>query len=481
MQAVKDLGHRQRAHPRRRQFDRQRYPIQSPADLRDGSRVVVRDGEVTLGQPGPVGEQFDRLIDHRQRRHPPRRLTRNTDRLTTCREHGQPRRRTQQSDDQLCARVQQVLAVVQHHQHSAIAHKAHHRVDRRAPGLIRQPQRTRHRQRRHRRIGDRRQVHIPDAIGVFGRQLVRDFYRQPRLAHPTGSGQGDQAVAGQQHAHLGNLGATADKAGELGRKITRSNTSRRAQRREVVAQIGMTQLHHPLRAGNTPQLVTAQIGQPHIGGQCVRDHVLGRPRQHRLPTMSQIAQPRRPVDRRTDVIALIAQLHLTGMHADPQADRRQRRALQLQRTRHRVSGPRERHHETVALALLHRPHPAIGGEQIRQRLIQPRERRRHLLGLGLPQPGGILDVRQKQRHRARRQKPAHAKIAPVHQRRIHAWINLAHASQHAAGQRLKHQRKRVVPATSQADFSMSREIRRGELLPEPAAPARRGRVWRRRG
>jgi hypothetical protein len=42
--------------------------------------------------------------------------------------------------------------------------------------------------------------------------------------------------------------------------------------------------------------------------------------------------------------------------------------------------------------------------------------------------GGTFDVCQKQRHR---QKPAHAKIAPVHQRRV-AWIDLAHASQHPA-------------------------------------------------
>jgi hypothetical protein len=104
---------------------------------------------------------------------------------------------------------------------------------------------------------------------------------------------------------------------------------------------------------------------------------------------------------------------------------------------------RERHHKTVALTLLHRPHPAIRGEQIQQCLIQSRKGRRHLLGLGLPQPRGALHIGQKQRHRARRQKPVHAKIAPVHQRRVHAWINLAHASQHAAHRWRKHQRKRV--------------------------------------
>jgi hypothetical protein len=53
-----------------------------------------------------------------------------------------------------------------------------------------------------------------------------------------------------------------------------------------------------------------------------------------------------------------------------------------------------------------------------RRVIQARKGRRHLLGLGLPQPRGTLDVSQKQRCRSRRQKPVHAKIAPVHLRRV---------------------------------------------------------------
>jgi len=195
----------------------------------------------------------------------------------------------------------------------------------------------------------------------------------------------------------------------------------------------MAKLHNTFGTGHPTEFVGAQIGQPHIGGQRIRHQGLSYTRQHRLTAMRQIAQPRRLVDRRADVVALVAQLHLAGVHPDPQADRRERRPLQLQRTRHRVGGPRERHHETVALPLLHRAHTAIGGQQRRQRLIQTRKGRRHLLGLGLPQPGRVLDVCQQQRHGARRQQPAYAQLAPVHQRQVRAWINLAHASQPAAG------------------------------------------------
>ena len=79
--------------------------------------------------------------------------------------------------------------------------------------------------------------------------------------------------------------------------------------------------------------------------------------------MPEIAQPRRPVDGGADVIAFIAQLHLTGMHADAQSDRRQRGTLEFQRTGHRVTGPRECNDEAVALTLLDRPHPAMCGDQ----------------------------------------------------------------------------------------------------------------------
>ena len=134
--------------------------------------------------------------------------------------------------------------------------------------------------------------------------------------------------------------------------------------------------------------------------------------------MAQIAQPRGAVDHRPGVVALIAQQHLAGVDPDAQPDRRQRCPLQLQRTGRRVGRAGERRHKTVTLTLLDRPHTAMGGNQITQRVIQARKGRRHLLGLGLPQPCGALDVGQKQRRRSRRQKPAHAKVAPVHQRRV---------------------------------------------------------------
>jgi hypothetical protein len=60
----------------------------------------------------------------------------------------------------------------------------------------------------------------------------------------------------------------------------------------------------------------------------------------------------------------------------------------------------------------------MGGDDFGDGLVEACEGASHLLGLGLPQPRGTLDVCQEQRRHSGRQKPAHAKIAPVHQRRV---------------------------------------------------------------
>lgn len=69
----------------------------------------------------------------------------------------------------------------------------------------------------------------------------------------------------------------------------------------------MTQLHHPLRPGQVTQRVGAEIVEPGTFWQGVGDHVVGRPGKHRLPPVRQVAQPRGPVDRRADVVALVPQ------------------------------------------------------------------------------------------------------------------------------------------------------------------------------
>jgi hypothetical protein len=95
--------------------------------------------------------------------------------------------------------------------------------------------------------------------------------------------------------------------------------------RELVAQVGMTYVHHPLRAGQIAQRVGAQIGQPSTLGEPIDDQIACGGGQHRLAAVREIAQPDGAVDRRARVVGVVAQLHLPGMHPDPQPDRGQRR------------------------------------------------------------------------------------------------------------------------------------------------------------
>lgn len=51
------------------------------------------------------------------------------------------------------------------------------------------------------------------------------------------------------------------------------SASRRTQRREPVAKIRMAQLHNPLGARQTAQLVSAKVGQPCVVGKEVDDEI----------------------------------------------------------------------------------------------------------------------------------------------------------------------------------------------------------------
>ena len=84
--------------------------------------------------------------------------------------------------------------------------------------------------------------------------------------------------------------------------------------------------------------------------ELIDDHGFGSCPTTRSIHMGQVAQPCGPIDGRAEVAGLVAKLHLAGVHADAQPDRGERRPLQLQGTRHRVAGTRERDHEAVPAA-----------------------------------------------------------------------------------------------------------------------------------
>jgi hypothetical protein len=197
MQAVDDLGQRQSAHSCRRQLDCQRHPVEAPADFRHGRGVVVGDDEIGPGMARPVGKQFNGRVGQRQRRHPPAQLAGHTDRLTAGRQQCQSRSGAEQRNDHRRARIEQMFAVVQHHQHLALGYKPGEGVHRGAARLIGQPECAGHRDRDEIGIRNRRQVDISDSVAESARRLGGDLNRQPGFADPAGTGQRHQPVPGQ--------------------------------------------------------------------------------------------------------------------------------------------------------------------------------------------------------------------------------------------------------------------------------------------
>jgi hypothetical protein len=142
------------------------------------------------------------------------------------------------------------------HQHLTVANEPQQRIHRRAPRLVGQTQGAGHRDRHHAGIGDRSQIHMPNTVTEFGRDARRDLDGETGLPGATGTCQRHNPVVCQQLPHVSHLCTAANQAGELSRKVVRTHTFRGTQWRELVAQVGVAQLHDPLGTGQITQLVS---------------------------------------------------------------------------------------------------------------------------------------------------------------------------------------------------------------------------------
>ncbi|CNY69446.1 Uncharacterised protein [Mycobacterium tuberculosis] len=306
-----------------------------------------------------------------------------------------------------------MLAVIQHHQGWTPAKKAQHGVRRGAARLVVQFQRARHRDRHQVGVRDRRQIHEPRATELTG-DLRRELRRQPCLAHAAGAGQGHQPVIGHQPVHLGDLRAAPHKTRQVHRKTMGHIVIGHPQRREIDTQFGMTQLHYPLRTRQIPQRVRPQVNQPCFVREAIDDQAFGHAREHRLAPMRQVTQARGPVDGRTGIVAFVAERDLPGVHAYAQPDRCEPRSLQVQRGGHGIRRAGEREDKAITLTLLDWAYAVMGGNHTRHGFVEARHGSTHVVWMGLPQPGGSLDVGQQQCHCAPWQQLAHPRSTQSH-------------------------------------------------------------------
>ena len=113
-------------------------------------------------------------------------------------------------------------------------------------------------------------------------------------------------------------------------------------------------------------------------------------------------------------------------------------ALLMLQVRHMFEGegitPGKRHLKTVTLAMFDRPHPAMGSDDIAHDLVEAAHRGGHDVWLVLPQPHRAVDLRRQQCDGGGSKISGHTQPAPVHQQRIRAWIDAAHASERATAE-----------------------------------------------
>ena len=156
---------------------------------------------------------------HRQGCQRHRELAFDAQRLAAGRQDPQLWCPPQQRVCHLGARIEKVLAVVQHQQHLLAPQRLRQRVQERPPPVLLDVEHRGHRLRHQRRVSERCQVHQPDAVGVRLQRLTRELQGEPCLAHPRRPGEDQQARRGEQAAQRGERLLAPDEAGELQREI----------------------------------------------------------------------------------------------------------------------------------------------------------------------------------------------------------------------------------------------------------------------
>ena len=236
-----DLLDRQRRHPRRRQLERQRDAVQPPADLRHRRRVRRRSAR-SPAAPARARSTKRRTAAMRARSLAPAAVAASGQRAATARARSSRRRcrsgsrlvarirrpgqAAQQRLGQRGAGVDQVLAVVQHQQQAPAGQPARpaSSVSGR-PGCSGDAQRARPTACGHqRRVGQRRQLDQPDAVGIVAPHRPR----RPRA--PAGScrrrrrrSASAAASSPSSRRDLGHLALPADEAGQRPRQDTRGH------------------------------------------------------------------------------------------------------------------------------------------------------------------------------------------------------------------------------------------------------------------
>ena len=222
------LSGAQRRAPGRGQLDGQRDAVQPGAHLRDRGRVARRQLEGGAGRSSPGreqqaglgrGDRRGRAVGRQsQRRHREDQLTGNIQAFPAGGQEPHPPAASEQLGHQARCPLQDVLAVVQHHQQLTAGQRAHQPGGRGGRIPLGNAQGLRDAGRDQGRIGERGQLDQPGAVAKAGLGERRHPQRQPGLAAPSRTGQRDHPAAAEPVTHGSYLRAAAHQRAHLGRQ-----------------------------------------------------------------------------------------------------------------------------------------------------------------------------------------------------------------------------------------------------------------------
>ena len=302
IEAVEDLLRAQHASARGRELDRERDAVEPVADPRDrrGRRVV--EVEVRPDLAGALDEELHRLVllqgvetrfvraGERQARHPPCGFAGHAELLSAGREHDDAGTCEQDPFRDLGGRVDEVLAVVEHHERGLRREMIDEHVERRAgPAARGRPTAAATALGTSVGVGDRCELDEPRPVGEAFERARRELEREPRLPAAAGTGEREHAGLAEELAQHRELGFAPDEAGELHRQVV-GEVVDRSQRREVVAELGVHELVDVLGPAEVLQPVYAEVAQRRAVRQPVADELARRLRQHDLAAVPGVAQ-----------------------------------------------------------------------------------------------------------------------------------------------------------------------------------------------
>ena len=196
-----------------------------PANRRDRRGNVPVGRKLRLCRAGPRNEQPHGAVlqqvlrvpaalrRHGERRHPVKALTLCSQRLAARRQHARRRVGAEQCLGHARRGADEMLAIVEHQQELLRGERIRDAFGRyNVTGEVETE--LRGDGRRHEvGIRKRRELDSPDPVGEFRQQASCDLEAEARLADPSGTRQGDQAVGGGEAQDLLELDVAADQLG----------------------------------------------------------------------------------------------------------------------------------------------------------------------------------------------------------------------------------------------------------------------------